>query len=165
MNHFSVNLVVPRIGARTVMVSASTRIARLFECFADKDIELVYQGQILDAQNTVDTYGMKPNDCVIAIAIGVRSLSARQTWINITRDSNDFAARVSACLSGSARREVVRLRDLELMRRESRPRRVVKSHMPSISEEKSGRRLGSMTSIPSSPTAISVRPLPCPWSK
>jgi hypothetical protein len=165
MNRFSVNLVVPRFGARPVMVSSTTLIARLFDCFADPEIDLVYQGQILDAQNTVDNYGMKPNDCVIAIPTGSKSLSTRQTWMNITRDSDDFATRVSACLNGSARREVVRLRDLEVMRRESRPRRLMRTHLANLSEANGNHRLGSMTIIPPAPTAVSVLPLPCSWSQ
>jgi hypothetical protein len=161
----SLNLVIPRYGVKSVSGAPNTPISALIKSLPNQNVELVYQGVILNAKDTIDGYSMKSNDCIIVVPIASEERQNLQTWLAVTKSSDDLQARVSACLNGDARREVVRLRDLELLRRESQSRRFARKTPQVHSEQIEIKSRDDFTIFTDSPSAIREDPLPCPWKQ
>jgi hypothetical protein len=161
-SHVLLHIVIPQCCVTPVFVSSSARISAVRSQFPGR--RLIYNGELLQNNRTVASYGMHSCESIVAIAAEDLSCPSRQ-WTVITRDSDSFNDMIRAVMNNEARGEIMRIRDLRAIRQETRPRtyrRWLRSFNGSSVEAKSPDPQGG-TVVPVSPKTLCEDPLPSAW--
>jgi hypothetical protein len=166
MSQFRVNVVIPRIGIRSIIGTDETRVSRLAGCFPNQSVAFIHEGELMEPERTFGEYNLRDNNYIVAMPDQGDQPSMRRAWLDVTRRQDDFAARVAACLSNDTRKEIFRLRDLETLRREQRSNRLTMRFGQVHSGASMFRRqTGFFPSvITESPAQLCEDPLPCAWA-
>jgi hypothetical protein len=121
VNIISINIVTPRMGVRRVLIPRSMTIGSLASHSRLGEGGLIFNGEILDPQQTVESYNLHNDDAIVAIPANAPEGTIMR-WIHTTRDSEDFMESVQFAVGKNSRDGFLRLRDLRAARLESRPR-------------------------------------------
>jgi hypothetical protein len=126
-------------------------------------MDLIFNGQLLDDNCTLDFYNIQPNDSIVALPSSPAASAQVERWMRITRDADAFSDCVRSLINEKSRSEVLRLQDLRAMRLESRPR--VYRRICAAECNTSTMSTGTVhpTVIPRKENEASNKPLPVYW--
>jgi hypothetical protein len=106
--------------------------------------------------------GFRNGDSIVALPVHTPgSICGRSQWINLTRDSESFNESLRWMLDPATAGESARLRDLQLMRLERRPRSMRRLCSPVLPEADSPPRTDSSTvlGLPLKSPSVDALPL------
>jgi hypothetical protein len=96
----------------------------LHQMYSQRKYVFIYNGEVLDGQKSLSSFGIKNEDTIIAIpepgAHGVLP-SRADHWLNVTRTSDSFGEFVQPLMTPATRGESLRMRDTRMMRLEANP--------------------------------------------
>jgi hypothetical protein len=146
-------------------MSRSARVSRLGAFFPNQEINFVYEGEILNSEQTLGDYAISDGSLIVAIPGPDQRSDAAQTWVRLTRTDNQVAQLAALCAQRNVREEYGRLRDLAIKKMEWKPRKYRRfaRRDQSQTEFASSRQTTESTVIPESPDEMSTEPLPAPW--
>lgn len=131
-------LCIPNHFLKRVSVSSKQPISLLNSLFPNEEKVYIYKGQVLSTNKTFEQYDFGSFEHVVALTSstidenGVFSESSfnfkrspdfdydKYKWIQMTKDAENFAEKVSAAASRISSREFARLRDLRLIKLEQK---------------------------------------------
>jgi hypothetical protein len=157
----SVLLLIPGGPIINVFVSPNDQCRVLRLLFPKRmHFTFLYQGQRMDERQTMAFYGVEPNSTIIALKEHGQSNCTVEEWLKFSSDNNGFRSFVASIMDDKTRGEAMRVRDLALMKREIRPRRMRHLVCPSFITEPA-----TPCDFPTklnydTPTEPSVAPLP-----
>jgi hypothetical protein len=156
----SLNIIIPRHRLRVISLLRSSSIALLKELLPNLD--LIFNGQLLNEKCTLEFYNLQPNDLIVALPANPGA-GQMERWMRITRDSDTFGDAVRSLLNQKSRTECLRLQDLRAARTELRPRLYrrlcdAERNAPGLLTSRT-----SATVIPDQRPNASTEPLPACW--
>ena len=107
---FYINIVIPGVSIKKVMINTLSKVSSVFKLFK-QEMEYIYKGIILLAGSPFMSYGVKNNDCIIAIP--KTKIKGKSVFGLKDFDKHCFSSSVSR------EKELTRLVDLRMMRKES----------------------------------------------
>jgi hypothetical protein len=131
-----------------------------------KKVCFIHHGALLRMDHTLEYYGVKDGDTIIAVVELPQSSvlpSLVDRWLTLTRTSDSFSDRVRSLMTPTSRRESLRLRDLAMLRAENsrtRNRRLVRRFFErSYREDEQAEN----SVIAENSAELSAEPLPKCW--
>jgi hypothetical protein len=113
---------------------------------------------------TFEFYGVRDGDSIVALPIeNEDSVYGTNHWLTLTRDSESFNEALRWMLEPATAGEAARLRDLQLMRLERKPRSFMKIFSRAGMDEREPTRSDSSTVLGLPPKSPSVDALPIEW--
>lgn len=131
-------LCIPNHFLKRISVNSKQPVSWLNNLFPNEEKVYIYKGQVLSQNKTFEQYDFGSFEHVVALtscsADDESSFSVstfhynrspdfdfdKYRWIQMTKDAENFAEKVSAAASRISSREFARLRDLRLMKMEQR---------------------------------------------
>jgi hypothetical protein len=108
-----------------VSVLPSAQIRELYRLIGSNSLTMLWNGRLLLDSNTFESYSMHSKDSIVALSSEPSSYDTRR-WLAVTKEWELLNDRISCIVNPSVSREAGRLRDLQLMRLDTRPRSVRK---------------------------------------
>jgi hypothetical protein len=155
------NVVVPCLGIRVISIVPSERVASLHAHFPRQRPEFIFRGQLLNPHETLSFYNIRDNDSLVLISQAAPSAFSKEKWMSATRESDEFDVSVRTAMNRDCRTELLRLRDLQLLRMECRPR-TFRKVSNSVKQMHRCLHDGHKTVLPGEPT-MRCDPLPFFW--
>jgi hypothetical protein len=154
----------PHQPVRFISARLSGQIRALQCLWRGSPKRFIFNGVELLEENTFEFYGIRDGDSIVALPIDDRDpINGTSQWLSLTRDSESFNESLRWMLDPATSGEAARLRDLQLMRLEGRPRAIMKMCAPAGSEEGRVPRTDSSTVLGLPPKSPSVDALPMEW--
>jgi hypothetical protein len=97
-------------------------LSRLFPQGAS--FRFIYQGQLMDGGRTFQFYGVTPNTPIIALRECEANNAVLDRWLEFSFENELFDSQIESVMNTTTRREVMRLRDVALLRRQMHPLRM-----------------------------------------
>jgi hypothetical protein len=161
----AIHVLVPLVGIRVLAVNPSDRISVLDSVLGIPQLDLIFNGQLVNPAASFETYNIQQNDCLVAVQpCSDRGALARR-WIKLTDESDEFATSVQCIINPTCRHELFRLRDIRRMRLEARPRTLKRLSAALDRSSRSLEVVPTETVVPKPPTAVSCEPLPELWRR
>jgi hypothetical protein len=122
---------------------------------------LIFNGEFLNPDFTLEFYNLQNNDAIVAIPPAEQDGTIAH-WMRVTRDSESFMESIQFAMTKESKMGFLRLRDLKAARIEFRPR-VFRRLLTNQKPIETGHSLLFPTVIEDAPTEISSSPLPVCW--
>jgi hypothetical protein len=153
-----INILVPRAGVRSCLVSLSTAIEALAEQYSISKANWVFNGQVLDPKSTLGLHGIQNNDAVVLVPVN----GAADRWMRVTREADAFSDTVQFAIGKESRMDFLRIKDLRASRLECRPR-AFRKFTANQSQTDTPDVIRYATIIGETPSELSCNPLPVCW--
>ena len=140
----------------SVLKSASTK--DLAQFMPEKDITFIHNGVILNSTLPFGFYEIKPSDIIIC----VRNRDLNTQWLSLT-NRELVHERVSEVMDPQVSYELAKLRDLQMLRIERKPK-LYRKMCIQLNEETETKTPSFTLLIPPKPKKPSDSPLPLIWS-
>jgi hypothetical protein len=114
-------IVIPHGCIRTLSLCRSSTIESIAETLHGTNVWFVYNGELLNPKCTLEFYGIKTNDALVAVRSNEHN-DMNHHWMRMTRDSETFLNSLRFCANQESRDNARRLHDLRTMRLETRPK-------------------------------------------
>jgi hypothetical protein len=115
-----VNIVIPRTGIHAIRIPPSSPISSLSTRFPDQQAEFIFHEQVLRPHHTLDFYNVKTGDFFVLISRATPSAFGKQSWLKLTEESGEFNEIIRVVQNQNCKSEVMRLRDLRMLRMEGK---------------------------------------------
>jgi len=149
----NINLLIPNVG---IMPKNNLDTEWCVGSLIDKNFyDFIYEGQVLDPSQKFSFYNIADGASIVAVKRNFNESENR--WVRITRDCEEFNDSIRLQL-GDDPREVYRLRDLQKIKRESKPK-VFKKMM--LEMQKKSDKMWKNSGIPSDLGARTNIPKEC----
>jgi hypothetical protein len=159
-DRITISILIPHYRLQMIHVFRSSTIRALRKSLNDSS--LIFNGQLLDDDFTIEFYGVQSNDAIVAIPSKPERKETMR-WMKITRDSDVFDETVRSLASRTSRPESFRLHDLRAFRLESRPR-AFRKLCRDWQESGSPAKVEKIpTQMPVGSSTIPEEPLPICW--
>lgn len=135
-DELAVFICVPNYCTRAVKIKKNDPCGKL-QTYFQQQMDLVYNGQLLDNQSTFASYNINLWDPIIAVTKG-QSNEERQNWLNVTTDSEYFNQSIQNVMNTRHRCNVLRRIDISSSRLEMHPklyRRMVAQYQEANNKE------------------------------
>lgn len=152
-------LCIPNQFLKRVSVNSKQPVSLLNSLFPNEEKVYIYKGQVLSPKKTFEQYDFGSFEHVVALTCSTTEVDSNDSkfnfkrspdfdydkykWIQMTKDVDNFAEKVSAAASRISSREFARLRDLRLIKMEQKRSfwckkcsRFISSNMPSTFSQK-----------------------------
>jgi hypothetical protein len=166
-DRMTINLCRPSYPIRQASVIPFHKIICLTELFPDQGVEFVWKGEILIQKMTFLFYRIAPQSSIVVLPDELaRRQAAVEEWLRVTRDADAFNERIESSKNRKIREEVARLRDLRVVRIETRGRAAFPGiygfdfNDPVIGMKREGQNMNIEYRAALGPSA---EPLPNPW--
>lgn len=162
-NEVPVYICVPYGYTRMVKIRKDDQCSALQKFFKEQ-MDLVYNGQILNMESTFGSYNINAGDPIVAIA-KEKSGQERQNWLNVTNDSEVFSRAVKTMMSKNKKDLFCKL-DLAASKLELQPkayRKLLSRYQNEYSHHHTPTSV-SATVITRIGEVLGKDPLPVPWS-
>ena len=117
MKSVSIKLCIPGRALRSVSIDKGSHVSDLLNYMPHGSYTFFYSGNLLTESMSLEFYGIKNQDCIVALNIGKERCSSPQKlamWKRITKDQNEFNEKLKNIMNPSASLELTRLQDLRL---------------------------------------------------
>ena len=114
-----INCLIPNISLKEINVELYHKI-QLIMNIVGKNVSLIHQGQVLNPSLTVGFYKINDGDCLIS----VNSQNTKQinSWKNISLNRADIMSKLSGKNVVNKEKELVRLKDVSMLKMDLKPR-------------------------------------------
>lgn len=167
-DQIGVYLCSPTRYIRRFVVNPSKPISIFRKVITDKDTVFVFNGCVLNENNTFNYYGLDDESTIVILDNNAKNI-ANNKWISLSEHKNSFNERVKTFLDPKFRSEILRIRDMKFSRLDIQPRKYrklsafISAETMSVPEET--QRQISSTTIPLKLDEPSFAPLPFSWKE
>jgi hypothetical protein len=136
--------------------------------FSDQQVIFIYRGEQLIEQNSFEQYKMQSGESIFVIRNEEEerptSILQAQHWIRLSNDAEAISRLIDSVVNTNTRREVMRLRDVALLRREIHRRHSLRSDLSfTVPQPNHVQPNRHRTVIVSPITELPSEALPVPW--
>jgi hypothetical protein len=114
---------LPIVMIQKVKARPADQCGVIRKLFPGRDMAFVHQGERIDLNTSLQTYGVKNGDVVVAVDDSQSAINRTDHWLNVTRSSDHFQDTVQGLMTRSTRQQLLTMRDLVWAKTEARPRR------------------------------------------
>lgn len=133
----------------------------------DKSVRFLYNGILLDKHHTFKFYGIKNSDIIVVVPSEIDLCTLPQNYREFANNEDIFKDRVLAIVDSNMSNELIRLRDLQLNKFETRPnayRKLITAYEEQNIQEETP-ILPQPINLPLPSLKPSTAPLPAFWTQ
>lgn len=147
-------------------VLSTATITDILQLIPDRFVRFIHNGTELSSTFSLSMYGVKEGD-VIFVLPESKSGSYTEKWTNLTKDRDLFHDRVCSLIDPETAMEAARIRDLQMLRMERKPKvfRKISSVYKVDAPTKQKSKIPAIPNFPKKNETPSIEPLPAFWTK
>jgi hypothetical protein len=155
----------PAFGGKKVRVNSLDSVSILFQLLTSQNIDVLYQGNVLNPKSTFFDCGISQGDRVILMNQNQIDFKTETFWKNLSRTESNLKQFVSLEDDPTMKREFARLTDMKLIKCENRRFSFCKliDHLSFLNKDSFQNSFKSNLNFENK--AISTLPLPNPFSE
>jgi hypothetical protein len=139
--------------------------AMLAALFPDRRMLFIFKGMVLTPATTFESSGIRTNDTVVGLVNRGATLGEVREWVQSTKDMDAFDEVIRSIMNIPTGSELMRLRDIALLKAELRPRQIrrsIKKYMENRPRTEAS-DANAKSVIGEAPTELSTAMLPPLW--
>ena len=92
-----------------------TQVAELLKYIPSKECSFIYSGNIMKSAFSLDFYGVRDEDMIVAIHGNSNTPQKRSSWMKLTQNDRSFFQNLSNMANPAIANELCRLQDIRMM--------------------------------------------------